>query len=47
MKEPNKGPLENPMPCAKGRVNEKGKTEPMIEWNKIEWKLKEVQGNGW
>ncbi len=27
MKERNKDPLENPMPCAKGRVNEKGNTE--------------------
>lgn len=34
MKEPNKGPLENPMPCAKGRVNEKGMTEPTIEKKK-------------
>lgn len=47
MKEPNKDPLENHLPSAKGRVNEKEKTEPTIEWNITEWKLKEVQGIAW
>lgn len=35
------------VPYAGSWVNGKGKADPVIEWNKKEWKLKEVQGIGW